>query len=130
MPCVSACAEAIQARRSTQSACKMAAPCLVPLRERVLKSQSKPMVSGVRLGVEGRPEHYKQWTEMQMTSACELVRRGDMSCRRAAEAFNIPPSTLNDRITGKTAMGAVGGPPRYLTDVEENELVNFFGRVQ
>ena len=103
----------------------MAAQCLVPLRERVLKLQSKPMVSGVRLGVEGRPERYKQWTEMQMTSACELVRRGDMSCRRAAESFNIPPSTLNDRITGKTAMGAVGGPPRYLTDVEENELVNF-----
>ena len=43
----------------------------------------------------------------------------------AAVSFNIPSSTLNDRVSGKTAMGAVGQPPKYLSDVEEFELINF-----
>ena len=47
-----------------------------------------------------------------------------MSTRRAAVSFNIPSSTLIDRVSGKTAMGAVRGPPKYLSNVEEFELVN------
>ena len=35
-----------------------------------------------------------------------------MSTRRAAVSFNIPSSTLNNRVSRKTAMGSVGGPPK------------------
>ena len=34
-----------------------------------------------------------------------------MSTSHTAVSFNIPSSTLNDCVSGKTAMGAVGGPP-------------------
>ena len=59
----------------------------VPLKEKVIKSSNSCL--GVACGGgPGRPEHYKLWTEAQMSSACELVRRGEMSTRRAAVSFN------------------------------------------
>ena len=90
----------------------------VPLKERVIKSLNSRLDAACGVG-PGRPDHYKQWTEAQMSSACELVGRGEMSTRRAAVSFNIPSSTLNDRVSAKTAMGAVDGPPKYLSNVEE-----------
>ena len=45
--------------------------------------------------------------------------------RKAAEAYEVPKSTLHDRITGKVPFDKKSGPPRYLTDLEEAELVNF-----
>ena len=82
----------------------------VPLKERVVKSLNSRLDVACGVG-PGRPEHYKLWSEAQMSSAGELVRRVEMSTRRAAVSFNIPSSTLNNRVSGKTAMGSVGGPP-------------------
>ena len=45
--------------------------------------------------------------------------------RRAAEAFNVPKSTLQDRISGRVVFGSRSGPQSYLTDEEEKELVAF-----
>ena len=45
--------------------------------------------------------------------------------RRAAEEFGVPKSTLYDRVSGRISFGARSGPPRYLTDQEEKELVSF-----
>ena len=46
--------------------------------------------------------------------------------RRAAAQYDIPSSTLHDRISGKVSVGAVSGPPRYLDEEEEEkELVEF-----
>jgi len=56
--------------------------------------------------------------------ACEAVKCG-LSVRQAALQYNIPKSTLSDLITGRVKMGAQSGPPRYLTDCEEEELSSF-----
>ena len=53
------------------------------------------------------------------------VERGELSIRRAAEAYDVPKSTLHDRLSGRVRVGAKSGPSRYLTDYEEGELVNF-----
>ena len=45
--------------------------------------------------------------------------------REAAKAYDVPESTLHDRITGKVPFDKKSGPEKYLTDREEAELVNF-----
>lgn len=60
-----------------------------------------------------------------MEKAYKAVVDDKMSIRRAAEAFGVPKSTLQDRITGKVQFGTLSGHNRYLSDIEEIELVSF-----
>ncbi len=46
-------------------------------------------------------------------------------CTRAALDYDLPHSTLHDRVSGKVCSGAVSGAPRYLDSDEEEELVAF-----
>ena len=48
-----------------------------------------------------------------------------MTVRRAAETFQVPKSTLQDHLSGRVSLGARSGPAKYLSDYEEEELVNF-----
>ena len=45
--------------------------------------------------------------------------------RRAALEFDVPKSTLHDRLSGKVAAGGQSGPQKYLTEEEEEELEGF-----
>ena len=67
----------------------------------------------------------KMWTEEAMDNATKDVMEGTLSVRRAAAQYDIPPSTLHDRISGKVSAGAVSGAPRYLDEDEKKELVEF-----
>ena len=62
---------------------------------------------------------YKKWSgEDQMDQAV-----GDgKSIGRAAMQYNVPTSTLFDRVSGRVQPGTVSGPPKYLTFTEEAEL--------
>ena len=60
-----------------------------------------------------------------MNKACCDVRQGRLSIRRAAESYQVPRSTLSDRVTGRVSEGSHSGPSRYLSDEEEAELVHF-----
>ena len=53
----------------------------------------------------------------------------NISVRRASELYNIPRSTLAERITGRVLPGAKSGPPKVLTNEEEEELVSFLCRL-
>ena len=94
----------------------------LPLKDRVLKSSSLsvPLISGSK-----RPEKYKQWNDGRMERAIDAVRNQGLTVRRAAEEYSIPKSTLHDRLSGRVQAGACSGPPKYLTDEEENELEEF-----
>ena len=48
-----------------------------------------------------------------------------MGVRRAALEYQVPRSTLSDRVTGKVCPGAAPGPPKYLCEEEEEELVKW-----
>jgi hypothetical protein len=39
--------------------------------------------------------------------------------------YNVPKSTLHDRISGRVGFGCRSGPQSYLSDTEEDELVRF-----
>ena len=71
-----------------------------------------------------RPVKYKNWTESKLYKAFEAVQ-GGMSIRRASESYGVPRSTLQDRVSGRMQFGTKSGPPRYLDDEEEEELVQF-----
>ena len=68
---------------------------------------------------------YKLWTEEEIRAACEAISQRGISVRRAALEYNIPKSTLQDRLNGKVLPGATSGPERYLSPEEENELAKF-----
>lgn len=91
------------------------------LKDRVLRSSSLsvPLVSRCC-----RPVTYKRWTDGRMEKALDAVKNQGLTVRRAGEKFDIPKSTLHDRVNGRV-LGGHSGPPRYLTDGEEDELEQF-----
>ena len=61
-----------------------------------------------------------------MLNALKAVTKDGISIRRAAELYNIPKSTLSNKVLGKVPVHARSGPTTYLTPAEEEELTNFF----
>ena len=99
-----------------------------PLRERILKSSSvSQQCVGSKFGPL-RPPQYKGWSPESMLGAMKAVIDDGKSVRQAADLYNIPKSTLGDRISGRVLPGATSGPPTYLTREEEEELVAFLCR--
>lgn len=72
---------------------------------------------------------YKCWSEATMTAATRAVTQENVSVRKASETYNVPRSTLSDRVSGRVLPGAKSGPPKVLTDEEEEELVSFLSRL-
>ena len=72
----------------------------------------------------GRGGKYRNWDEVSMATAVEAVRRGE-TIRRAAELYNVPRSTLSDKVLCKVPLKARSGPSSYLTPEEEEELTSF-----
>ena len=70
-----------------------------------------------------RPLQYKHWSSSCTTHAYQSVLRDGLSIRRAAEEFNVPRTTLADRVSGQVQDGRRSGRARYLTVSEESELV-------
>lgn len=79
---------------------------------------------GLHLPRTARTVPFKQWSKEDLKLACKALGDG-WTIRRAAEEFGVPKSTLYDRVSGRISFGARSGPPRYLTDQEEKELVSF-----
>ena len=102
-----------------------------PLRERVYKGSASPTPSSsITACVYSSTDRgvYKQWPEWRMEKATEAVSQGKVSVRRAALQFNVPKSTLGDRVSGRVQAGTVSGPAKYLTDTEEENLATFLSR--
>ena len=60
-----------------------------------------------------------------MKGAVDAVVTSNLSVRRAAMQYNVPKSTLGDRVSGRVQPGSVSGPAKYLTLSEEDELSRF-----
>ena len=76
----------------------------------------------LRSSHSARAAPFKQWSEDDLQS--KAVGDG-WTIRRAADEFGVLKSTLYDRVSGRISSGARSGPPCYLNDQEEIELVNF-----
>ena len=101
----------------------------LPLKARVIKSAYSGHCFIPSQGNDGRCRypHYRYWQDVSMQKAARAVEEG-LSLRKAAELYEVPKSTLYDRVTGRTKFGAKSGPEGYLTAVEEAELLNFLLR--
>ena len=75
-----------------------------------------------------RPVQYKSWSEENMSKAISAVVQDEIAVRKAAALYNVPKSTLGDRITGRVLPGSTSGPATYLTAQEEKELATFLCR--
>ena len=71
-----------------------------------------------------RPKKYKQWTDESMQGALKAVTEG-MGINRAAMEYGVPRTTLKDRVAGRVQHGCKSGRSPYLTQQEEQELVDY-----
>ena len=62
-------------------------------------------------------EPYRNWDPTSMLNTTEAVRRGQ-SVWHGVELYNVPRSTLSDKVLGKVPLEARSGPPTYLTTEE------------
>ena len=72
-----------------------------------------------------RPAKLKQWDNDSMVHAMEAVRSGKMGQNQAAKTYDVPRTTLKDRLSGRVKHGKKSGPEPYLTTEEEAELAEF-----
>ena len=59
-----------------------------------------------------RPAVFKLWSNEVMEKALNEVINNGMSVRRAALEYNIPKSTLGDRVSGRVIPGSTSGPKK------------------
>ena len=64
-----------------------------------------------------------------MLQAMEAVKGGLQGLNEAARNYDVPRSTLRDRVCGRTVHGKKSGPVPYLSKEEEEELVAFLKQV-
>ena len=72
-----------------------------------------------------RPKKLKQWSTESMVKAMEAVLSERMRNNNTASVFEVPPTTLKDRLSGRVKHGVNPGPIPYLSKVEEAELTSF-----
>ena len=66
-----------------------------------------------------------QWNEDSMRRAYEAVNTKKMGVNRAALVFDVPRTTLKDRVSLRVIHNCNIGLKLYLTQDEEKELVDF-----
>ena len=82
--------------------------------------------SPVELKLLNRSAKRKLWTPEQMEAAMKAVSEDGLAANHAARVHGVPPSTLKDRFSGRVLHGRKPGPALYLSQVEEQELVDHF----
>ena len=70
-------------------------------------------------------ETRKKWSPKAMEDAMVAVKNKQMTVFWATKIYNVPKSTLHDRISGKVRHGDKLGPKPYLSSTEEKELADF-----
>ena len=70
-------------------------------------------------------EKRHKWDDRSMVEAMEVVKSGRLGVNRATNEYNVPKTTLKDRISGRVKHGSNPGRQPYLTSSKENELENF-----
>ena len=69
-------------------------------------------------------KRHKLWDPDSMAKAMDAVITNEMGVNKAMQ-FDVPPTTLKDRISGRGMHGTKPGPPGFLTPEEDQELADF-----
>ena len=60
-----------------------------------------------------------------MQKALQAVKLDGASVRKAAMEYGVPRSTPRDPVSGRVTHGILSGPPKYLSEEDEDELLRF-----
>lgn len=66
---------------------------------------------------------YKTWTSEAMTQAVLEVKAGYSSLRKAAQKYEVPKSSLSDRVSGKVEIDSVWGSKPKISIDDEVKLI-------
>ena len=95
------------------------------LSDRIFSCDRSKSLYASRAVCGGRPHKYKGYDKSKLEKAVLDVSSGVLSTRRAALEYGIPQSTLSDNVRGRVCPGTLSGRKKYLSDIEEEELVAF-----
>ncbi|KAJ8048106.1 hypothetical protein HOLleu_00279 [Holothuria leucospilota] len=71
----------------------------------------------------GKPD--KQYKDATLVECKETIKSGKYSVRKASSVYEIPCSTLMDKLSGRTPVHTTQGPSPVLTKAEEKNLVEW-----
>ncbi|KAF4531325.1 hypothetical protein B566_EDAN019424 [Ephemera danica] len=71
----------------------------------------------------GTKEVRKKYLLSNLQAAVQSVQKGEMNQSTAAKVFNVPRSTLTDKLSGKSKLDSKPGPPPLLDSNVEKALV-------
>ena len=77
-----------------------------------------------------QPAKRVKYSEEEITAIQTAINEENLSVRQASQRFNIPYTTLQNKLSGKTAFETKMGPSGILTNAEEQVLVNFIEHSQ
>ena len=60
-----------------------------------------------------------------MEMAIQAVKDGQCKIKEAAREYDVPRTTLQDRLSGRVVHGIKPGPKLYLNKAEQSELAEF-----
>ena len=66
-----------------------------------------------------------KYSTESMDSALKEVREGRLTCNAASKTYNVPRTTLRDKVAGKSPEERRMGPSPVLTKAEEDSLATF-----
>ena len=94
-------------------------------RDDLQQPDALPINTKRRWNLVNRPKRLRLWTDAAMLGAMKEVTNGLMGINHAAAEYNVPRTTLKDRIAGCVVHSTSIGKKPYLTYEEERELVDF-----
>ena len=68
---------------------------------------------------------YLKYSTESMDSSLKEVREGRLTCNAASKTYNVPRTTLRDKVAGKSPEKRRMGPSPVLTKAEEDSLAAF-----
>ena len=68
---------------------------------------------------------YRKYTQDDLEAAIGVIKQQFMSIRQASKAFNVPRSTLQDKVNERVPLKATSGPDPVLKKDEEQRLVDW-----
>ncbi len=67
----------------------------------------------------------KKWSDDQIVGAIQAVINDGLSINQAADNYQVPRSTLKDRLSERVTHGVNPGPKLYLTKDEQQGLADY-----
>ena len=81
------------------------------------KASTRNKPSSCALPVLRLPKKHLKWHNQSMKKASQAVKDRQCKFKEAAREFNVPRTTLQDRISGRVAHGVKPGSKPYLNKV-------------